>query len=158
MKGCVLEASRSVTHFHFHKLADKKRAPPNGQAQALLCPKLLSEDPEDAEDLEERSLEFYALSLTDSIWVSRVAADDKLPWLKEEKRLKKDQFIQKEDSLGVYLVAIKEVLHRNDVAPKSYVIPTIRQMILHNRKLELMNEIEKTLVIDAINNKQFEQY
>jgi hypothetical protein len=55
-------------------------------------------------------------------------------------------------------VAIKDVLHRNDVAPKSYVIPTIRQMILHNRKLELMNEIEKTLVMDAINNKQFEQY
>ena len=123
-----------------------------------LVKKFRSSSVDDAEDLEERSLEFYALSLTDSIWVSRVAADDKLPWLKEEKRLKKDQFIQKEDSLGVYLVAIKEVLHRNDVAPKSYVIPTIRQMILHNRKLELMNEIEKTLVIDAINNKQFEQY
>ena len=56
------------------------------------------------------------------------------------------------------MVAIKDVLHRNDIAPKSYIIPTIRQMILHNRKLELMNEIEKTLVVDAINKKQFEEY
>jgi hypothetical protein len=117
-----------------------------------------SGDEEDSEALNDRELEFFALSLNDSIWVSKVQAESRLPWLKEEKNLKKDQFFQKEDSLGVYLVAIKDVLHRNDVAPKSYVIPTIRQMILHNRKLELMNEIEKTLVIDAINNEQFEEY
>jgi len=117
-----------------------------------------SNDLEDTEVLEERELEFFALSLNDSIWVSKTLAESRLPLLKEEKSLKKGQFIKKEDSLGVYLVAIKDVLHRNDVAPKSYVIPTIRQMILHNRKLELMNEIEKTLVMDAINNKQFEQY
>lgn len=117
-----------------------------------------SEDPEDLEVLQERELEFFALALNDSMWVSKTQAEVRLPLLKEEKSLKKGQYIKKEDSLGVYLVAIKDVLHRNDVAPKSYVIPTIRQMILHNRKLELMNEIEKTLVMDAINNKQFEQY
>ncbi len=117
-----------------------------------------SKEREDEEVLEERELEFFALSLNDSMWVSKVQAEARLPLLKEEKTLKKGQFIKKEDSLGVYLVAIKDVLHRNDVAPKSYVTPTIRQMILHNRKLELMNEIEKTLVMDAINNKQFEQY
>lgn len=117
-----------------------------------------SKDPEDAEALEERELEFFALSLNDSMWVSKTQAETRLPVLKEEETLKKGQFIKKEDSLGVYLVAIKDVLHRNDVAPKSYVTPTIRQMILHNRKLELINEIEKTLVMDAINNKQFEQY
>ena len=117
-----------------------------------------SNEPEDSELLEERELEFFALSLNDSMWVSKTQAEARLPLLKEEESLKKGQFIKKEDSLGVYLVAIKDVLHRNDVAPKSYVTPTIRQMILHNRKLELMNEIEKTLVMDAINNKQFEQY
>lgn len=117
-----------------------------------------SNDPEDIEVLEERELEFFALSLNDSMWVSKTLVESRLPLLKDEKSLKKGQFIKKEDSLGVYLVAIKDVLHRNDIAPKSYVIPTIRQMILHNRKLELMNEIEKTLVMDAINNEQFEQY
>jgi hypothetical protein len=113
---------------------------------------------EDNDILNERNLEFFALSLNDSIWINRIQAEARLPWLQEEKNLKKGQFFKKEDSLGVYLVAIKGVLHRNDVAPKSYVIPTIRQMILHNRKLELMNEIEKTLVVDAINEKQFEEY
>ena len=113
---------------------------------------------EDSEELMQRELEFYSLSLNDSIWVRKTVVEQRIPFLKEEGELKKGQFVQKEDSLGVYLVAVKNALGRNDVAPKSYVIPTIRKMILHNRKLELMNDIEKTIVIDAINNKQFEQY
>jgi len=56
------------------------------------------------------------------------------------------------------LLAVRDILQRNQVAPKSYVIPTIKQMILHKRKLELMNNIEKTIMIDAIKKKQFEQY
>jgi hypothetical protein len=117
-----------------------------------------SEDKTDQEILVARELEFYSFSFNDSIWVSYSDVEKRLPFLKDEKNIKKDQFIQKEDSLGVYLLAVKDMRHRNEVAPKEYVIPTIRQMILHKRKLELMIEIEKTLMVDAINNKQFEQY
>ena len=117
-----------------------------------------SEVQEDIQELIERELEFYSFSLNDSIWVSYRDVEKKLAFLNEEKNIKKKQFIQKEDSLGVYLLAVKDIRRRNDIAPKEYVIPTIRQMILHKRKLELMNEIEKTIMVDAINNKQFEQY
>ena len=113
---------------------------------------------EDIEELIERELEFFSFSLNDSIWVSYRDVEKKLTFLNDEKNIKKNQFIQKEDSLGVYLLAVKDIRRRNDIAPKEYVIPTIQQMILHKRKLELMNEIEKTIMVDAINNKQFEQY
>lgn len=117
-----------------------------------------SSDEEDMDELIERELEFYSFSFNDSIWVSYRDVQKKLAFLKDEKNIKKNQFIQKEDSLGVYLLAVKDMRHRNDIAPKEYVIPTIQQMILHKRRLELMNEIEKTIMVDAINNKQFEQY
>jgi len=117
-----------------------------------------SKEAEDLEILIGRELEFYSYSFNDSIWVSMREVEKKLTFLKKEKKVEKNQFIQKEDSLGVYLLAVKDILHRNQVAPKSYVTPTIRQMILHKRKLELMNTIEKTIMIDAIKNKQFEQY
>jgi len=117
-----------------------------------------SKDPEDLEELIARELEFYSFSFNDSIWVSYRDVEKKLTFLRDEKNIKKNQFIQKEDSLGVYLLAVKDMRYRNDIAPKEYVIPTIQQMILHKRKLELMNEIEKTIMVDAINNKQFEQY
>ncbi len=117
-----------------------------------------SNERESIEELISRELEFYSFSFNDSIWVSYRDVEKKLAFLKDEKNIKKNQFIQKEDSLGVYLLAVKDVRHRNDIAPKEYVIPTIQQMILHKRKLELMNEIEKNIMVDAINNKQFEQY
>lgn len=117
-----------------------------------------SEEEEDLNELVNRELEFFSYSFNDSIWVSSADVEKKLTFLRDEKKIKKNQFIQKEDSLGVYLLAVKDIRRRNDIAPKEYVIPTIRQMILHKRKLELMNEIEKTIMVDAINNKQFEQY
>ena len=117
-----------------------------------------SKEPDDLEELISRELEFFSFSFNDSIWVSYRDVEKKLPFLKEEKKIKKNQFIQKEDSLGVYLLAVGDIRQRNEIAPREYVIPTVRQMILHKRKLELMNEIEKTIMVDAINNKQFEQY
>ncbi len=117
-----------------------------------------SDKEEDLQVLTGRELEFYSFTFNDSIWVNYNEVEKKLSFLKEEKNIKKNQFIQKEDSLGVYLLTVRDVLHRNQVAPKSYVIPTIRQMILHKRKLELMNSIEKTIIVDAIKNKKFEQY
>lgn len=138
-----------LKYIHFSSdLADKKD----------LIKLFKSEVQEDIQELIERELEFYSFSLNDSIWVSYRDVEKKLTFLSEEKNIKKKQFIQKEDSLGVYLLAVKDIRRRNDIAPKEYVIPTIRQMILHKRKLELMNEIEKTIMVDAINNKQFEQY
>ncbi len=113
---------------------------------------------EDLMKLDERKLEFNSYNLNDSIWVSYVSVLKKLPFLNEEKKLKKINFLQKEDSLEVYLVALKNVLYRNDIAPKSYVEPTIKQMILHKRKLEFLKEIEKSLLEDATKNKQFEAY
>jgi len=117
-----------------------------------------SSNVEDIDMLIDRELEFNSYNFNDSIWVSYKQAEHKLPILKEIEKLKKNQFIQKEDSLGVYLLAVKNILYRNDIAPKSYVIPTIKQMILHKRKLDLIKKIEQTLVNDAISKKQFEQY
>ncbi len=117
-----------------------------------------SETTDDLEELIARELEFYSFSFNDSIWVSYRDVEKKLTFLKEEKNIKKEQYIQKEDSLGLYLLAVKDLRRRNEIAPLNYVIPTIKQMILHKRKLELMNDIEKTIMVDAINNKQFEQY
>lgn len=138
-----------LKYIHFSKeLNDKKE----------IIKLFKSIEKEDLNELESRNLEFNSFNFNDSIWISFNKALDRLPFLKNEKKIKNNIFIQKEDSLGVYLVAVKNVLKRNDIAPKSYVMPLIRQMILHKRKLELTKKIEQTLVNDAINKKQFEQY
>ena len=111
--------------------------------------------------LENQELNFKAINLNDSTWIRLEDVLLKIPKFKQEPReylLKKSKYIQKEDSLGLYLVAVKDVLKRNDIAPKNYIAPTIKQMILHKRKLELIRDIEKTLLNDAIQNENFKEY
>jgi hypothetical protein len=111
----------------------------------------------DAEELERQQLSFKIYQLNDSIWTELDKVLLKLPFSKEN-LLKKSKFIQKQDSLGLYLMAIKEILNRNDVAPLSYIKPTIKEMILHKRKIELIREIEKIIVKDATKNNNFKIY
>jgi hypothetical protein len=116
-----------------------------------------SEEIEDAEELERQQLSFKMYQLNDSIWTELDKILLKLPFSKDN-LLKKSKFIQKQDSLGLYLVAIKDVLRRNDIAPLSYIKPTIKEMILHKRKIELIRNIEKIIVKDATKNNNFKIY
>ncbi|AUC84743.1 hypothetical protein CW731_05290 [Polaribacter sp. ALD11] len=111
----------------------------------------------DAEELERQQLSFKIYQLNDSVWIELDKILLKLPFSKEN-LLKKSKFIQKQDSLGLYLVAIKDVLNRNEIAPLSYIKPTIKEMILHKRKIELIREIEKIIVKDATKNNNFKIY
>ena len=112
---------------------------------------------QDLEALEMRQLSFKYIMLNDSVWTPLEHVMLKTPFSRDN-LLKKTKFLQKEDSLGVYLIAVKDVLKRNDLAPKSHIKSTIQQMILHQRKLQLIRDIEKIIVKDAIQNKSFQMY
>lgn len=112
---------------------------------------------ESLEELEKRHLSFKTMYLNDSIWTPLEKVLLKTSFSREN-LLKKTKFEHKEDSLGLYLVAINDVLKRGDVAPKSYVKHTIKQMILHQRKLQLIRDIEKIIMKDGIQNKNFKIY
>ncbi len=116
---------------------------------------------EDKEELESMKLEFKSHNFNDTIWVKYNEILNKIEVLKNMPKkdiLKKSNFIQKEDSLGLYLITVKDVLLRNDTAPISYISPTIEQIILQKRKLELIRKIEVDLINDAIKNENFEKY
>ncbi|MEJ2112559.1 MAG: peptidyl-prolyl cis-trans isomerase [Flavobacteriaceae bacterium] len=116
---------------------------------------------EDKKELDSISIQFKSYSLNDSIWIKVSQVIDKIPALtieNENQLLKKSNFIQLKDSLGVYLMQINDVLLRNSEAPLEYVKPTIDQIVINKRKLELIRELEKDITKDAIKNKQFEIY
>lgn len=115
----------------------------------------------DKRALDSISIQFKSYSLNDSIWIKASQAMNKIPAITQENKnelLKKSNFIQLKDSLGVYLMQINDVLLRNETAPLEYVKPTIDQIVINKRKLELIRELEKDITKDAIKNKQFEIY
>ena len=112
----------------------------------------------DKKDLTNLSIKFKSFNLNDSIWIKSNVLIGRLPVFKEEnlKVLKKPNYTQLQDSLGVYLIKIEATLKTNDIAPLSYVRPTIEQIILNKRKQDLLKKIQKDITIDAIKNENFE--
>ena len=114
----------------------------------------------DKQALTDLSIKFKAFNLNDSIWIKNDVLIGALPVLKysNSQVLKKTNFTQLQDSLGVYLVKIEAVLKTNDIAPLSYVKSTIEQIVLNKRKQEFLKKIEKDITKDAIKNKNFELF
>jgi hypothetical protein len=114
----------------------------------------------DRKELDDLSLKFIAANFNDSIWVSKEALFRVLPILQtnSDQVLKKSNFAQLQDSIGVYLVKIEDLLKPNDISPLSHITPTIKQIILNKRKLELIKKLEKDITKDAIKNNDFEIY
>ena len=111
--------------------------------------------------LDSISVQFKSYSLNDSMWVKVSQVVEKIPVINADNKkelLKKSNFLQLKDSLDLYLMQINDVLFQNDFAPLEYVKPTIDQIVINKRKLELIKQLEKDITKDAIKNNQFEIY
>lgn len=116
---------------------------------------------EDKIRLDSISIQFNSFYLKDSIWIKSEQVVSKINPLQlgfNKVLLKKPNFIQLKDSLGLYLMQINEVLERGKQAPIEYVLPTLKQIIINNRKLKLIKQLKSEIVNDAIKNKKFEIY
>ena len=116
---------------------------------------------EDRTVLDTISLQFNSFFLNDSVWIKSSQVISKIKPLKKgfnKVLLKKINFIQLKDSLGLYLMEIKDLLEIGSQAPMAYALPTLKQIIINKRKLKLVNQLKSEIVDDAIKNKKFEIY
>ena len=116
---------------------------------------------EDKKALLDMAIQFNSYSLNDSVWVQTKQVYDKIRPLTPQDNpefLKNENFMQLEDSLGVYLISVEDVKLRNEQAPLEYSLPNIKQILLNKRKLELIKKLEKDITQDAIKNDKFEIY
>ncbi len=134
--------------------------PTNYEGLAAVKEKLNRYNEKDKKWLTSQNFQFISSNFNDSVWVKKSALLHTLPVLKGENEqvLKKSNFAQLQDSLGVYLVKIENVLNPNDTAPLSYIKPTLRQIILNKRKLELIKKLETDITKDAIETNNFQIY
>jgi len=106
-------------------------------------------------------LQFKTSALNDSVWVELNEIYRRLPFVNPDNR---DTFIsqgtsfQRPDGDNVYLVKIAAVIDKNEISPFEYLRPTLQQVILNRRKLELIKKFEKEITDDAIKNNKYEVY
>jgi hypothetical protein len=116
---------------------------------------------EDQVFLDSIGVQFTKLNFNDSLWIPVTRIIQEIPPINfdnEERYLKKSQFFELEDSLGVYLGKIADVRTINEIAPLAYIKPTIRQVLLNRRKLEFMRRLETEILDEAVKQNEFEIY
>lgn len=137
-----------VKYLHFdHKVINKNE----------LIRLFKSDRIDDLESLEKQQLSFKQFQFNSDIWTSVDKVSSILPFSRDI-LLNKTKYLEKQDSIGLYLISIHDVLVRNETAPLNYIKPQIKQMILHRRKIELIKDIEKIILQDATKNNNFKTY
>lgn len=123
--------------------------------------KFLSGNKKDLKALNDMSIQFKSYAFNDTTWVDMNQVYAKLPFITPDNR---DKYIsssmsyQYPDSTDVYIVKVARVLEKNQVSPFEYIRPTLQQLIINNRKLELIKKFQKEITDDAIKNDKYEIY
>ncbi|MCX2720140.1 peptidyl-prolyl cis-trans isomerase [Lentiprolixibacter aurantiacus] len=118
-------------------------------------------DEDDLYYLDSIGVQFRKLNFNDSLWVPIGRVMEEIPPLNydnEAQYLKKSQFFELEDTMGVYLGLVNDVRAPNEIAPLPFVEPTIKQILLNRRKLEYLRKLETELIDEATKDKTFEVY
>ncbi len=100
-------------------------------------------------------------ALNDSVWVAMDQVYEKLPFINTDNL---SQYIvggkKIEYTVGneVYFVKIAQVIGKNQIGPFEYVKPTLKEVILNNRKIALIKKFEQDITDDALKDEKYELY
>ena len=111
--------------------------------------------------LDSISLQFKSSFINDSVWLrpelffNKLKIENKANY---NRYFKKKLFFEIKDLESLYLVYISDILRKNDYAPMSYVKPTLVQILLNKRKLEMKKQLKTDILKQGIAENNFEIY
>ena len=111
--------------------------------------------------LDSISLQFKSSFINDSVWLRPELFFNKFKIeniAKYNRYLKKKSFFEIKDLESLSLVYISDILRKNDYAPMSYVKPTLVQILLNKRKLEMKKQLKTDILKQGISENNFEIY
>ena len=111
--------------------------------------------------LDSISLQFKSSFINDSVWLRPEFFFNKLKMqnkAKYNRYLKKKLFFEIKDLESLYLVYISDIQKKNDYAPMSYIKPTLVQILLNKRKLEMKKQLKTDILKQGIAENNFEIY
>lgn len=120
-----------------------------------------SSEAKDLESLLDYSLSFArSFSLEDTAWISFNDFRKLVPirTYNQQDFLARNKWIELEEEGFIYLAQIKEYKIKDNPSPLHYVKDIIRNTLLNKKRLDLIADLEKNLVNDALKKKEFETY
>jgi len=136
----------------------------NKEAQKLRSVKrwIKSDRPNDMESLEEYAFQFANdYSLEDSTWLKFDELTKNSPFSTITNKiqfLRRNRYVEEEDSLYLYLLKINEYKISEEVSPLDFVREDIRNVIINKRKIALVKELENEIFEEAKQNEDYQIY
>ncbi|MBI1287745.1 MAG: hypothetical protein GC178_09220 [Flavobacteriales bacterium] len=118
-----------------------------------------SEKTEDREELEEFCTQHAkAFHLNDQQWVPFTELMGLLPKTSyiNLNYFSSYNFAYLSDSTAHYMMDVREIKYKNSVSPIEFEEQNIRNIILNQRKLELVQKLERDIFDDAVSKNEFE--
>ena len=114
---------------------------------------------EDRLFLDSLNFQFADLKLKDSIWYTERDVISSLQFINQQNKseyLIKNKLFTIEDSQYVNIFIIKDILKSGNIPPISYLYDRIKSTIITQRKLQLLQSLNKEILNDALKSRKYE--
>ncbi len=120
-----------------------------------------SDKPQDRKDLESYCKQFgQNYFLDDNVWLlfDDLLKEIPIETYNKELFLQNNRFVELADSSSLYFVSIKGFMTRDSHSPLAFEKENIRNIILNQRKLDLIENMHNDLYKEAMENKDIQIY
>ena len=120
-----------------------------------------SDKPQDRKDLESYAKQFgQNYFLDDNVWLlfDDLLKEVPIETYNKELYLQNNRFVELADSSSLYFVSIRGFMTRNSHSPLAFEKENIRNIILNQRKLDLIGRMHDDLYKEAMENKDIKIY
>ena len=121
----------------------------------------LSNDAADRSKLRNYTLSYAReFGLQDSAWISFARFNDIIPVQvkDQESFLAENSVLEFNKKELLYLVEIRDYKLKGSVAPLAYISEVIKNVVINQRRLALVDRLEKNLIDDAYQKNEFETF
>jgi hypothetical protein len=104
---------------------------------------------------------YLSIQMNDSTWIKYTDFLNKYPFSKnidKENLLKSNQALEYKEGKITHYIYVKSALQRGQTAPIQFISDDIVKMIIHQKKLKYLQDLENKLIQEAIQNNTYEKY
>jgi hypothetical protein len=116
---------------------------------------------EDRQFLDSLNFQFADLKLNDSIWFTERDVISSIEFINQQNKFRyliKNRLFTIEDFQYVNFFIVKDILKSGNIPPISYLYERIKSTIINQRKLNLLQNLNKEILNDALKSKKYEIY
>jgi hypothetical protein len=116
---------------------------------------------EDRSFLDSLSFQFADLKLNDSIWFTERDVISSIQFINQQNKsryLTKNKLFTIEDSQYINFFIVKDILKSANIPPISYLYERIKSTIITQRKLQLLQSLNKEILNDALKSRKYEVF